>query len=104
MCVCDRVSVLVNPLPIGHDMFISLLPVCIVNATPQPQLQCTRVFCCMCQCVFMCMCELLISTSTERRRRSQIHRDNAEISAGIKRCLKDEEEKWKLLLNSLNIR
>lgn len=30
---------LINPLPIGHDMFISLLPVCIVNAKPQPALQ-----------------------------------------------------------------
>lgn len=36
VCVLVCASVLINPLPIGHDMFISLLPVCIVNAKPQP--------------------------------------------------------------------
>lgn len=36
--VCDGVSVLINPLPISHDMFISLLPGCIVNTKPQPEL------------------------------------------------------------------
>lgn len=31
---CDCTSVLINSPPISHDMFISLLPVCIVNAEP----------------------------------------------------------------------
>lgn len=48
--VCNRVSVLINPLPISHDMFISLLPVCIVNAKPQPELQrmCVLLYICVC--------------------------------------------------------
>lgn len=68
---------LINPLPIGHDMFISLLPVCIVNAKPQPALQraCQRVLLCVDVQVQENKCRELLGS-----RRSQIH---TEISAGI---------------------
>lgn len=82
--VCACVCLLTNPLPVAHDMFISLLPVCIVNAKCQPELQ--YVYVLLYTSVYLHVQALNKHKSREKtplafkRSRHQIHRDKAEIS------------------------
>lgn len=102
---CDCTSALINSPPISHDMFISLLPVCIVNTEPQPELRQTWWLVCFCVCVsvcvsvLVCVCQLLISTS----RRLLFEGDEGQVHRGMKEIKAHrQEQEVKLPLNSFS--